>query len=77
VRCLWECDPIRDADAATYTLTTADATITDAGLTSTIFAVVYAKGDDGSELGVSSCGVEVPGPRQRPRPTDSPWPTPR
>ena len=67
VRCLWECDPISHADAPTYTLTTADAITTDAGLTSTIFAVVFAKGDDGSELNVSSCGVEVPGPRQRPR----------
>src|SRR4051794_14790355 len=67
VRCLWECDPISHGDAGTYTLTDADAITTDAGLTSTIFAVVYAKGDDGSELNVSSCGVAVPGPRQRPR----------
>jgi hypothetical protein len=67
VRCVWECDPISHADAATYTLTAADAITTSGGWTSTIFAVVYAKGDDGSELNVSSCGVEVPGPRQRPR----------
>jgi hypothetical protein len=59
VRCVWECDPISHADAATYTLTPADAITTSGGWTSTIFAVVYAKGDDGSELNVSSCGVEA------------------
>jgi hypothetical protein len=66
VRCLADCLPIRDASESTYTLTKADAVTTSAGFTTTIFVVVFAHGTDGSELNVSSCGVEVPGPRQHP-----------
>jgi len=66
VRCLSECLPIRGGDASTYTVTQADAVTTSAGWTTTIFVVVFAHGTDGSELNVSSCGVEVPGPRQHP-----------
>jgi hypothetical protein len=67
VRCLTDCLPIRGADFSTYTLTKADAVTTSAGWTATMFVVVFAHGTDGAELNVSSCGVEVPGPRQRPR----------
>jgi hypothetical protein len=67
VRCLTDCLPIRGADGPTYTLTKADAVTTSLGFTTTIFVVVFAHGTDRGELNVSSCGVEVPGPRQKPR----------
>src|SRR4051794_10439647 len=66
VRCLIDCLPV-DGEEPTYTLTKADAVTTSAGYTSTMFVVVFAHGTDGAELNVASCGVEVPGPRQKPR----------
>jgi hypothetical protein len=45
----------------------ADAVTTDAGLATTLFAVVLTKDANGGVENVASCGAEIPSPRQRPR----------